>query len=102
MLNTLEDRKGYGKIRRWGSFGFAITAALGGLIFTYLDLAWFGFVEGVILIVSILWARLLPNPRKAVQAGSSLPAIPTSFLNVLGTPSLMIFFYGHIFIYGTV
>ncbi len=92
VLNTLEERKGYGKIRRWGSCGFAITAALGGLIFTYLDLAWFGVVEGVILIVSILWARLLPNPRKIVPAGSSLPAIPSSFLSVVRTPNLIIFF----------
>ncbi|HBW37992.1 MFS transporter [Desulfosporosinus sp. BICA1-9] len=92
VLNTLEDRKDYGKIRRWGSFGFALTAALGGLIFTYLDLAWFGVVEGMILIGCLFWAKLLPNPRKTMQAGSSLPAIPFSLLSNAKAPSLLIFF----------
>jgi PPP family 3-phenylpropionic acid transporter len=92
VLNTLEDRRNYGKIRRWGSFGFALTAALGGLIFTYIDLAWFGIVEGIVLFGCLFWAKSLPNPRKKMQAGSSLPALPSSLLNVLKVPSLLVFF----------
>ncbi|HEY8910472.1 MAG TPA: MFS transporter [Desulfosporosinus sp.] len=89
VLSTLEDRKDYGKIRRWGSFGFALTAALGGLIFSYIDLAWFGAIEGLILIGCILWARSLPNPRDTMEEFS---AIPSPFFSVVRAPGLPLFF----------
>jgi len=88
VLNTLEDRKDYGKIRRWGSLGFALTAALGGLVFSYLDLAWFGAIEGLILLASLLWAKSLPNPRDTMQVVS---AISSPFFNVVKAPGLLIF-----------
>ena len=88
VLNTLEDPRDYGKIRRWGSFGFALTAALGGLVFSYLDLAWFGAIEGIILFGCVLWAKSLPNPRDTRQAVS---AILFSFLSVVKAPGLVVF-----------
>lgn len=88
VLNTLDDRKNYGKIRRWGSFGFALTAAFGGWIFSHLDIAWFGTVEGVILIASLFWAKSLPNPRSTMQ-NVSLAHSPLS--SIMNTPGLPIF-----------
>ncbi|MHB8074123.1 MFS transporter [Desulfosporosinus fructosivorans] len=88
VLNTLEDPRDYGKIRRWGSLGFALTAAFGGLVFSYLDLAWFGAIEGIILFGCLLWAKSLPNPRDTSQAVS---AIPFPFLSVVKAPSLVVF-----------
>ena len=89
VLNTLEDRKDYGKIRRWGSLGFALTAALGGLVFSYLDLAWFGAIEALILLGSLLWAKSLPNPRDTMQAVSTKLS---PFFSVVKAPGLVIFF----------
>lgn len=89
VLNTLEDRKDYGKIRRWGSFGFALTAAIGGVIFSYLDLAWFGVIECIILLGSLLWARSLPNPRNTMQAVASMPS---PFFSTVKAPGLVVFF----------
>jgi MFS family permease len=88
VLNTLEDRKDYGKIRRWGSLGFALTAALGGLVFSYLDLAWFGAIEGIILLGSLLWAKSLSNPRDTMQAVSTMPS---PFFSVVKAPGLVVF-----------
>lgn len=92
VLNTLEDRKYYGKVRRWGSFGFALTAALGGLIFSYFDLGWFGAIEGTILIGCLFWAKMLPNPRKSMLSGASLPNMPATFLSVVRVPRILLFF----------
>jgi len=88
VLNTLEDRKDYGKIRRWGSLGFAVTAALGGLVFSYLDLAWFGVVEGIILLGGLVWAKSLPNPRDTMKAVSTMPS---PFFSVVKAPGLVVF-----------
>ncbi|OLN33771.1 MFS transporter [Desulfosporosinus metallidurans] len=88
VLNTLDDPKDYGKIRRWGSLGFALTAALGGLIFSHLDLAWFGVLEGIILLGSLFWANSLPNPRDTMQKVST---IPFPIISVLNAPGLLVF-----------
>lgn len=88
VLNTLEDRQDYGKIRRWGSFGFALTAALGGLVFSYLDLAWFGCIEGTIIVGSLFWAKSLPNPRDTVQTSA---VVLSPFISVVKAPGLFAF-----------
>lgn len=89
VLNTLDDRTDYGKIRRWGSLGFALTAALGGLIFSYLDLVWFGAIEGIILLGSLLWAKSLPNPRDTMQA---VPVMLSPFISIVKTRGTVAFF----------
>jgi MFS family permease len=89
VVNTLEDRQEYGKIRRWGSLGFALAAALGGLIFSHLDLSLFGAVEGIILFGSLMFAKSLPNPYDAKH---TIYALPASFLSVIKAPDLAVFF----------
>lgn len=88
VINTLKDRRDYGKIRRWGSFGFALTAALGGLIFSYFELSWFGVIEGIILLSCLLWAKYLPNPRDITPITSGKP---TPFTSVTKAPGLVVF-----------
>lgn len=95
VLMSLEDRRDYGSIRRWGSFGFALTAVFGGIIFSYIPLSQFGVVEGTLLLGTLLWARYLPNPRKQVLAGKS-SASPLR--EMLQTPGVLSFLLVTIFI----
>jgi MFS transporter, PPP family, 3-phenylpropionic acid transporter len=88
VISTLTDRRNYGKIRRWGSFGFALTAALGGLIFSHFALSWFGVIESFILLICIAWAKFLPNPHEHIPR---LPGKPSTLTNVVKTPGLLVF-----------
>jgi len=66
-LTTLLETRDYGRFRRWGSFGFAVMAATGGLVFTYLPLKYFGLVAGGLFALTLFWALSLPNPRRFQQ-----------------------------------
>ncbi|MHB1651807.1 MAG: MFS transporter [Desulfitobacteriaceae bacterium] len=63
IMHTLANSQEYGNIRRWGSFGFALTGVAGGVLFTYVPLTYFGVVAGVFLLLTLAWTAGLPNPR---------------------------------------
>lgn len=89
VLSTLKDSRDYGKIRLWGSLGFALTAGIGGVVFTFIPLALFGTIIGLILLATLFWARALPNPRNN-HKHYILKQSP--LLTVLKTPGLLNFF----------
>jgi len=90
VLMSLEDRRDYGSIRRWGSFGFALTAVFGGIIFSYVSLSNFGLLEGTLLLTTLLWARYLPNPRGQVFAGTSSKSPLREMLQTPGVISFLV------------
>lgn len=68
VLNVLPDTRQYGKFRRWGSLGFAVAAAGGGVLFSIVPIQYFGTVAGGMFLLTLAWAFCLPNPQKrAVQ-----------------------------------
>jgi len=90
VLMSLKDRRDYGSIRRWGSFGFAVTAVFGGVIFSRISLANFGVVEGTLLLLTLLWARFLPNPRGQVLARTSAKSPLREMLQTPGVISFLV------------
>lgn len=74
-LNVLADTRQFGEFRRWGSLGFAVTAASGGVLFTVLPIKEFGFLAGSLFLLTLGWVFTLPNPRHCGigQARGSFP-----------------------------
>lgn len=64
VMNTLTDSQEYGKVRRWGSFGFALTGAAGGMLFTHISVGYFGMVAGIVFLLTLGWSVDLANPRE--------------------------------------
>jgi len=83
-LTILRDTRDFGSFRRWGSLGFGVMAAAGGLLFSYLPLKYFGFVAGSLYGLALLWTLSLPNPRGLKQA----PAAGFPLRSVLSTPEV--------------
>ncbi len=62
-LSAVADTRRFGLFRRWGSLGFAVTAAGGGWFFSRLPIGMFGVVAGSLYALTVPWAVALPNPR---------------------------------------
>lgn len=58
QFTTNNNKHNYGSLRLWGSFGWAISALIGGILFTYVDLKLIFPLAAVFLLLTLFLLRI--------------------------------------------
>lgn len=88
-LAHLRGRGGYGRVRLWGSVGFAVTVGVGGVLLgEALPLSQVPMLTSVLLFGQWLMALSLPGSSGVPQT----PTVTPSFVALLAKPAVLTFF----------
>lgn len=91
------DAHRYGRVRMWGSIGFALAVTASGFLLQALGIASFPALVLVLLAALLLAAWQLPVTREVVQAAGPNLEAASGVLKVLRQPEVAWFFAGVFF-----